>query len=468
MSGEGALPADIEAFVERVGAGRLRRAERRPGGGRREAWLVDLERPGGEVAELFLRLDRSTRVGDDRDPYSTARETQVYRALQGTRIPVPAVHGALEKPAAVLSDRAPGETWFSRIDDPEEQLSVARDFMRHLAALHQIDPKRLDIPALGPVGSAKECTRRELHAWRGVYSIHGADRDPLIEFAFDWLGRNVPEWDGPVVLVQGDTGPGNFLYERGRVSAILDWELAHWSDPMDDIAWLSLRSVQEPFTHLPDRLADYTRRSGIEIDEARVRYYRVFAELRIVIMGHARDVERRRSGELGNALIYGALHHRLLVETLADVMGIALDAPAIPPPDPTDRDWLYAAMLEQVRDVIVPGSSDPFVAARAKGLARVLKHLREADRRGRAFDRQEIEDLARLLGERPADAGAGRLRLAERLEAREISEVELLRYFHRSTTRRTELARSASGVLADRHHPPLRQDGEGCGSDPGR
>ncbi len=451
-----ALPAEVEAFVERVGGGRLRSARRRPGGGRREAWLVELERPGDALAELFLRLDRSARVREDRDPYSTQRETEVYVALQETPIPVPRIHGALDVPAAVLSERATGETWFSRIRDPEEQRSVAQDFMRHLAALHRIDPATLEIPALGPVASAQACVQRELDAWRGVYSIHGERRDPLIEFSFDWLARNIPAYDGPVALVQGDTGPGNFLYEQGRVSAILDWELAHWSDPMDDIAWLSLRSVQEPFTHLPDRLAEYTRHSGIRIDAARVRYYRVFAELRIVIMGHARDVERRTEGEIGNALIYGALHHRLLVETLADVIGVALETPALPMPDPTDRDWLYGAMLDQFRDVIVPGSPDAFVAARAKGMARVLKHLAEADRRGRAFDAQELDDLASILGARPEDLRGGRERLAERVEEGGLTDFDLLRYFHRSTTRRTELARSASGVLAERHHPPLR------------
>jgi aminoglycoside phosphotransferase (APT) family kinase protein len=421
MSSENALPPEIESWIERVGGGRL------------------------------LKADRV----DSGDPYSTLREADVYRALQDTAIPVPRIYGVHEKPQAVLSERARGETWFSRIRDPDEQLAVARDFIRHLAALHRIEPRTLDIPALGPLAPARELVLRELDAWQTLYERHESPTDPLIEFALGWLRRNVPDYEGPVVLVQGDTGPGNFLYADRKVQAILDWELAHWGDPMDDIAWLSLRAVQEPFTPFPDRLRDYAELSGHPIDEGRVRYHRVFAELRIVTMGHGRAEVRSSKGEIGNQIIYGALHHRLLVETLADVLGVVLEPPELPEAEPTDREWLYDAALDQIRDVLVPRSSDPFVILRAKGLARVLKHLRDTDRLARDFDAQELSDLEALLDARPASIAAGRDALTLRVRKGDLSDEEIVRYFHRSAMRRTELARSASGALADRHYPPL-------------
>ena len=55
---------------------------------------------------------------------------------------------------------------------------------------------------------------------------------------------------------QGDTGPGNFLYGDGRVKAILDFELAHWGDPMDDIAWLSWRHPHMPWDESELQVAD--------------------------------------------------------------------------------------------------------------------------------------------------------------------------------------------------------------------
>ena len=454
MTSENELPAEVIDWLGSLGQGRLVDADRRPGGARREAWFVDLERDDGSVAELFLRLDRST-ADDNDDPYSTTRETDVYLALQDSEIPVPRIHGVLARPQAVLSDRSVGETWFSRIRDPDEQLAVAQDFMRHLVALHRLDPASLDIPALGKPRSIPEHVREELENWRRLYAMHEIPRDPLIEFALDWLGRNVPEAVGPVVLVQGDTGPGNFLYADRKVQAILDFELAHWGDPMDDLAWLSLRAVQEPFTHFPDRIRQYAELSGTEIDEARIRYYRVFAELRIVVMGHERSAAKSSKGELGNGLIYGALHQRLLVETLADVLGLELEPVAFPGAESTEREWLYDAALDQLRDVLVPRSEDPFVILRLKGLARVLKHLRDGDRLGSAFDAQELDDLEALLGTRPSSALAGRDALAAAIVGGGLMDADLVRYFYRNTLRRTELVRSASGALADRHYPPL-------------
>lgn len=454
MSSENELPGEIIEWLASAGPGRLVDVDRRPGGARREAWFVDFERGDGSVAELFLRLDRTGGLDED-DPYDTRRETDVYLALHDTEIPVPRIHAVHPTLPAVLSDRSEGETWFSRIQDPDEQIAVATDFMRHLAAMHRLDPAGLDIPAFGKPSTVREHVVAELDAWHRLYTVHDAYRDPLIEFAFDWLRRHVPEHDGPVVLVQGDTGPGNFLFGEGRVRSILDFELAHWGDPMDDLAWLSLRAVQEPFTHFPDRLRQYAELSGHAIDEDRIRYHRVFAELRVVVMGHASDQVRSSKGELGNGLIYGALHQRLLVETLADVLGLDLTPPELPEAPPTEREWLYDGALDQLHEVILPRSDDPLVLLRLKGLARVLKHLRDGDRFGRAFEIEELDDLESILGARPAGLREGRDRLADRISARDLPDADLVRLFHRSTLRRTELVRSASGVLADRHHPPL-------------
>ncbi|GHH36644.1 phosphotransferase family protein [Streptomyces candidus] len=41
------------------------------------------------------------------------------------------------------------------------------------------------------------------------------------------------------VLVHGDFGPNNLLLtgDASRVTAVLDWEWAHWGDPVEDLAW---------------------------------------------------------------------------------------------------------------------------------------------------------------------------------------------------------------------------------------
>ena len=169
-----------------------------------------------------------------------------------------------------------------------------------------------------------------------------------------------------MVLVQGDTGPGNFMYAAGRVVALVDWELAHLGDPMDDIAWLSLRATQEPFTDFPSRLRDYEELSGHRIDESRVQYYRVMAEAKLQVMTHRPPgVRQGGSGDFGHAFVYGLLHRRLWLEALAVATAIDRSPAETPPPrTPRDHDWMYGALLEQLRDVIVPRISDPLASTR--------------------------------------------------------------------------------------------------------
>ena len=83
------------------------------------------------------------------------------------------------------------------------------------------------------------------------------------------------------VLVQGDTGPGNFVFENGKVTGIVDWEFAHLGDPMDDWAWLDMRMPRRgprraagPHTH---------GATGIEIDHDRIRYYRAAVDYRCAV-----------------------------------------------------------------------------------------------------------------------------------------------------------------------------------------
>ena len=118
----------------------------------------------------------------------------------------------------------------------------------------------------------------DIARWEGLYRFGDPPKDPTIEFGLAWLKANIPDADIDPVVVQGDTGPGNFLYADGHITAVLDWELAHFGDPMEDLGWLALRAVQEPFTCFADRLADYESFSGTAVDLNRVRYYRLFAE----------------------------------------------------------------------------------------------------------------------------------------------------------------------------------------------
>jgi hypothetical protein len=247
--------------------------------------------------------------------------------------------------------------------------------------------------------------------------------------------------------------------------AIVDWELAHLGDPMDDIAWLSLRATQEPFTDFPARLREYEALSGHAIDERRVHYYRVMAETKLLVMGHrpagagggrAANAEGG-GGDVGNGLIYGMLHRRLWFEAIAAFLDLDLPPAETPPPhEPAEQDWLYDALLDQLRDVVVPRITDPLALQRTKGFARIIKYLRAASDHRAFYDRCELDDLTKLLDEEPASVSAGRTAVTEAVRAGTVSDADYLSYAWRRTARENELMRTASGALADRHWPPLR------------
>ncbi|OBH11746.1 hypothetical protein A5695_18415 [Mycobacterium sp. E1747] len=446
------LPPEITTWLQEVSEATHVRAQRRPGGGRREAWLVDVERDNGAVEPLFLRFDNSNPAHTG-DPFTLNREARFYAALQGTDVPVPRLIACHPKLQAVLCSRIDGETWFSRLKDDSARLAIAREFMSKLAALHRVDPARVKLDE--PRRSMRDCVEADIARWEELYRFGDPPKDPTIEFGLAWLKANVPEAETQPVIVQGDTGPGNFLYADGHITAVLDWELAHFGDPMADLGWLALRAVQEPFTCFADRLADYEKFSGTVIDLDRVRYYRLFAEFKVVILGFRRTVKAELHGEIGNALIYEVLHNTLFADSLAEQYGLkglvveGFDA------EPTERQQLYDVVLAQLKDIVVPGIPDPFVEMRGKGLARIVKYLREADRHGEAVQRRELDALQKVLRRRPRTVREGRRELADTIDAGSLANTDIVTYLWTRAHLQHELMRPAMGVLAERRFDPL-------------
>jgi hypothetical protein len=160
---------------------------------------------------------------------------------------------------------------------------------------------------------------------------------------------------------------------------------------------------------------------------------------------------------VGNAFIYGLLHRRLWLEALAAVTGATLEpSEDLHARESADRDWMYDAVLAQLRDVIVPRTDDALAKARGKGIARLVKYLARVDVYGSYYEQCELEDLRWLL-RRPVDSvTTARSAAAEAVRAQTVTEHDYAAVLWRRIARETELARPAMGVLADRHWPPLR------------
>jgi aminoglycoside phosphotransferase (APT) family kinase protein len=417
------------------------------GGNRCQSWAIDVEGTDGVVRERYLRYQppRAPSV----EPYTVWREAGIYRVLHGTPVPAPALVAVHPEMQAILTERAPGRADFRRIGDDGQRATIAREFVEGLATLHRLPLDPAVLHDLEAGGTVADCVRAELRTWRAMYAETGRT-DPLIDVALEWLEANVPPADGPPALVHGDAGPGNFLFDGGHMTAIIDWELAHPGDPMEDLAWLSMRSVMEPVPDFPGLLAAYGRLAGRPVDAGRIRYHRVFVSTRVVIIRH-----RNVSGLPGNSIISRALNRRLLVEALADATGLPMPAmPRLSAPA-TPRTVLFDGVIDDLRTEIAALAAEPRVVAAAKNASKVLKYLRDADRLGGLVVAADMADLADLLGVSPSSQEDGERQLLAAVRAGRIAFDRLVGYFGRSTIRDAALAASASGGLADRHFPPL-------------
>ena len=152
---------------------------------------------------------------------------------------------------------------------------------------------------------------------------------------------------------------------------------------------------------------------------------------------------------------YSMLHKRVFVEELAEAMGIAL--PDFKPPDPERTDaapWFEAALAE-IREVIVPRSSDQVVVHRAKGLARLIKYLQSREECTGRFAADGRRDLERVLGKSFQSGDEGQLALVERIRSSSLDDEVALGAIHRQTLRDSAILASSMGALAKRHLPAL-------------
>jgi aminoglycoside phosphotransferase (APT) family kinase protein len=394
----------LRAWVEDTAGGPVVAARRRHTGGSRAMWFIDVALGAGTL-EAVLRVESGALDGTD---LSLRREVAVYRGLEPTAVPVPRVLGEHPDGRAVLLERLRGG---SELDGLSQGAASALldSFIGALAALHALDPARLHIPrALLPSGDPASA---EVTRWRDLALAHLVPVDPMLTYALAWLRHHPPREAERTVLVQGDTGPGNFVFDGSEVTGMVDWELAHAGDPMDDIAWLDLRAASAPwaFGDATERDRRYERATGVAIDPAAVRYYSVLVHLRCaVITGMALA---RGGGALGLAP-YLAPHHRFLVQlgrALAAALEVRLE-PWFPPglddvPDGADDVVpIHERAIDALRAHVLPELTSGSARLHAREALLALEHARARARLGPQLQRDEDRDRIAVLGRRVEDA----------------------------------------------------------------
>jgi len=170
-----------------------------------------------------------------------------------------------------------------RPDDDPQRRAVALGMADVAAALHTVDWEADGVDFL-PVVTRETAALTQLDAWEDTFVRQRMEPLPTLVYAFDWLRDNVPVATR-VSMVHGDFRFGNVLYDGSGVTAMVDWEMVHLGDPLEDIAWAHrTRWGLEQFVPLHEFVTRYRESSGIAVDPAHLRWHRMFAEVKHTVI----------------------------------------------------------------------------------------------------------------------------------------------------------------------------------------
>jgi aminoglycoside phosphotransferase (APT) family kinase protein len=438
------LPAGIPEWLATVGGGEITRLERHTA--RREAWLVDVAGAGGGIVEGFLRLERS-EIPDN--PWSLRHETDIVEALRDTEVPVPRILARDDRLRCTLFERVPGRSDLHNAP-PHQQRPVMEHFFDIVADLHRVDIDRFAPSEFPRPATTRDCALREMDLvtkrWAGFLSKH---HDPLITYGIDWLERFVPRSVSRVSLVQGDTGPANFLFEGNRVTSVIDWEWGHLGDPMEDLGNICVREFWNPSGGLSGLMERYQRRSGLPVNLEAVRYYRVQQNMRGMIPIAERTVTADPHEPLAWYLAYRYTGDRSTLEAMAESMGIALERPEMPRDGGTVDPLAVAAEWANEHDVR-PALTGAFAASRSMEVSILVKCMERVQRLGKEIERADLAELGTLLGRRIRSATSGRSALDSAIRERRLDDERLIRFLARRMYRLEWLYSPVTRLYPDR------------------
>jgi aminoglycoside phosphotransferase (APT) family kinase protein len=191
-------------------------------------------------------LDRILRMPPSDEgllpPYDMARQHAVLAAVGSWPggAPVPRVF-ELCTDSKVLGDsffvmeRLRGEAFAYHVPEwlagagPELRDRMCAQWIAAVAAVHRMPAERMPTPA--------RTVTEEAEHWRGVANEAEAPR--LLVELLDDLAKRPPPSSGPPAPLHGDPKHGNCLWDRGRLLALLDWEMAHVGEPLTDLGYLT-------------------------------------------------------------------------------------------------------------------------------------------------------------------------------------------------------------------------------------
>ncbi len=297
-------------------------------------WLED----GRSLRQGYV-FRKEPEKGGVIERYDSQGQFVVLKALEGTPVLAPRVfwyeltRDILGSPFFVMEKvegniplpwAGPGKEAFST---EEEQQSIARQFIENLAHLHAVAWQTRGLSFLGEPEAGQGAAWQEVAKWEGLLAKVELSPIPLLKKTLLWLKDHLPE-ASRVSIVHGDYRLGNFICRDGRIVAMLDWELVHLGDPIEDIAWICLRPWRgrSPYmAYLIEReelYRLYESLTGVKVEDEHVRFYEVLGNLKLAVihLTGARVFEDAINRDVRLAPL--GHHYIFMLKHIAELLGI--------------------------------------------------------------------------------------------------------------------------------------------------
>lgn len=285
---EDGLSRSVRAWYP--GATGVTAATKLSGGASQETWSFEIVHPSGNLGAILRRAPKGYGAAPTRAA-GLAAEARLMQLAYEAGVPSPRVLHVLEPEddlgTGFIMARVEGETIARKILRDAEFASARPKLARQLgqiaATIHGLP--RTKLPELRRLTATAEIGQLA----REYQSLNWPK--PVFELALRWLTDHDPGPPQQEMLVHGDFRHGNLIIGSDGVRAVLDWELAHLGDPMEDLGWICVNSwrfgeIDKPVGGFGPReqlFAGYEE-AGRKVDADRVKFYEVMGTLRWGVM----------------------------------------------------------------------------------------------------------------------------------------------------------------------------------------
>jgi tRNA A-37 threonylcarbamoyl transferase component Bud32 len=393
-----------------------------------------LQLEDGNYTEIFLKIDLGPRESTG---YDLDREHQILRRLESTRVRAPRTLGFDAELGVMAMECLGGTSDYGSIGgDARLRETVDRSLIESLAEVHRIKIETLKLPYLPSGRNTPWAMGTDLETWRALLFKHVAAPDAVTLFAFAWLSARMPVEERPAVLVHGDAGPGNFLFDRDGVTGLVDWEMTHVGHPLEDLGAVLARSLLQPMSAADKLVQLYEEASGIHFGRDELIYATVLLMARfnvpilIALEKQTTALDYRMTNN------YLRLSQISMLTLIASAEEITIDekvstvgsAPSIR----LELDYLSGLL----RDVIQPRITDDYGRCRLDDAIGMIGYLKRATSGAGSFVDEKAEDRINVL--------------AKAIAAGKFSTSELLRDLLATALHREDLMTDMLGPLKGR------------------